>query len=296
MNTERSISMKRGIGSILMALAILLVGFTVEAHATTVKEYATIINLSGRQRMLTQKMSKEMLLIAKGVEADHNRAELKKTAALFDTTLKGLVDGNADMGLPATKDASTLRIMGKVQGLWMDYKAVVDGVVGGGAVPISKVADLNLPLLKTSNTAVRLYEKAAKKEVNMSAGVVINLAGKQRMLTQKMSKEVLLVSLGHNANENKLNLKKTATLFDKTLKGLQVGDTDLGLPATTDKAILDQLSVVEGLWGDMKPLTEVVYDIDSTSVSDDTVTSVAKVNLPLLKNMNKAVKMYEKAQ
>jgi hypothetical protein len=246
--------------------------------------------------MLTQKMSKEMLLIAKGVEADHNRAELKKTAALFGTTLKGLVDGNADMGLPATKDASTLRIMGKIQGLWMNYKAVVDSVLDGGPVPISDVADLNLPLLKTSNTAVRLYEKAAKKDVNMSAGVVINLAGKQRMLTQKMSKEVLLVALGHNADANKLNLKKTVTLFDKTLKGLQVGDTDLGLPATTDKAILAQLSVVEGLWGDMKPLTEVVYDIDSTSVSDKTVTSVAKVNLPLLKNMNKAVKMYEKAQ
>lgn len=288
--------MKRGFSSIIMAIAILCIGFVIEAHATSVKEYATIINLAGRQRMLTQKMSKEMLLIAKGVEAEHNRAELKKTAALFDSTLKGLVDGNKDMGLPATKDPGTLRIMGKVQGLWVNYKAVVNSVLAGGKVPIADVAELNLPLLKTSNTAVRLYEKAAKKEVNMSAGVVINLAGKQRMLTQKMSKEVLLVALGHNADENKLNLKKTATLFDKTLKGLQVGDTDLGLPATKDKAILAQLGVVEGLWGDMRPLAEKVYDIDSTSVSGETVASVAKVNLPLLKNMNKAVKMYEKAQ
>ena len=288
--------MKKRFGSVIMAIAILCLGFVLEAHATSVKEYATIINLAGRQRMLTQKMSKEMLLMAKGVETEHNRAELKKTAALFDNTLKGLVKGDKAMGLPPTTNASTLRIMEKVEGLWVNYKAVVDSVLAGGAVPIVKVADLNLPLLKTMNTAVRLYEKAAKKEVNMSAGVVINLAGKQRMLTQKMSKEILLVALGHQSAENKTNLKKTATLFDKTLKGLRDGDKDLGLPATANKGILNQLDVVKTLWGDMKPLAEKVYDIDSTSVSDETVKSMAKMNLPLLKNMNKAVKMYEKAQ
>ena len=73
-------------------------------------------------------------------------------------------------------------------------------------------------------------------------GKVINLAGKQRMLTQKMSKEALLVAKGIDAEENKANLQKTAALFGKTLTGLVKGDADLGLPKTEDAAILEQLN------------------------------------------------------
>ena len=36
-------------------------------------------------------------------------------------------------------------------------------------------------------------------------GVVINLSGKQRMLTQKMSKEVMLIALDENKSENLKN-------------------------------------------------------------------------------------------
>ncbi len=276
--------------------AMLCLGFVGESLATTVQEYAVIINLAGRQRMLTQKMSKEMLLVADGVDAENNRGELKKTMTLFDTTLKALIKGDKALGLPATTGKSELRQMGKVEGLWSEFKAVADGVVSGGSVPIEKVAELNLPLLKNMNTAVRLYEKAAKKEVSMASGAVINLAGKQRMLTQKMSKELLLVALGHNAEDNKMNLKKSASLFDRTLKGLKGGDADLGLPATDDATINAQLDKVSGLWSELKPLVDKVSDVDSGSVASADIEKMAKLNLPLLKEMNKAVKMYEKAQ
>ncbi len=51
----------------------------------------TVINLAGKQRMLTQKMSKEALFIAKGIDVEKNKESLKKTAELFDKTLKGLI-------------------------------------------------------------------------------------------------------------------------------------------------------------------------------------------------------------
>lgn len=79
-------------------------------------------------------------------------------------------------------------------------------------------------------------------------GKVINLAGKQRMLTQKMSKEALLVGKGIDASGNAENLKKTGNLFDKTLKGLISGDADLGLDTTEDAGIVEQLNKVSGMW------------------------------------------------
>jgi len=72
-------------------------------------------------------------------------------------------------------------------------------------------------------------------------GVVLNLSGKQRMLSQKMSKEVMLINLDYKKDINLENLKKTVSLFDKTLKGLRDGDESLGLPPTTSRRILRQI-------------------------------------------------------
>jgi len=108
---------------------------------------------------------------------------------------------------------------------------------------------------------------------------VINLAGKQRMLTQKMTKELLLVANGINVDENKANAKKTGELFESTLKDL------------TDKCkndeIKKQLGVVAKLWSEYKTI------IEKADVSDASLKKAEELNIPLLKNMNKAVKMYE---
>jgi len=71
--------------------------------AQTKQQSGIIINLAGKQRMLTQKMSKEALFIAKGISVDANKASLAKTVALFDKTLKGLVAGDASLNLPKTE-------------------------------------------------------------------------------------------------------------------------------------------------------------------------------------------------
>ena len=269
---------------------------TADLLAASASEYAVVINLAGRQRMLTQKMSKEMLLVAKGIDAEANRKSLAKTSQLFDSTLKGLRDGSAELGLPPTESAVTRKQLAKVEKLWAEFHAVVKQVIDGGDVDIAKVADLNLPLLKNMNTAVRLYEKEAKKVTGKSAGIVINLAGKQRMLTQKMSKEILLVALGHDAENNRSNVRNTASLFDRTLKGLKDGDADLELPKTENGAIRSQLDTVAALWQQFKPLVERAGAVGGASLSTGDLEKVASLNLPLLKEMNKAVKMYEQAE
>lgn len=59
---------------------VLFSGFCLQSHsyAITKNEMGIVINLSGKQRMLTQKMSKEMLLIAKGVDEVQNKEDLER--------------------------------------------------------------------------------------------------------------------------------------------------------------------------------------------------------------------------
>ncbi|MFQ5685512.1 MAG: methyl-accepting chemotaxis protein [Candidatus Scalindua sp.] len=126
-------------------------------------------------------------------------------------------------------------------------------------------------------------------------GVVINLAGKQRMLTQKMSKEAFAIASGENKELYQESIAKTSALFDKTLKGLIAGDKDLKLPPTTDKAILAQLKKVQSIWEDFKPHIDVIINKGSESSEFwKSVPYLGNNNLILLKEMNKAVGMYEK--
>jgi nitrate/nitrite-specific signal transduction histidine kinase len=250
-----------------------------------------VINLAGKQRMLTQKMSKEALLVAKGIDVNQNKANLQKTAALFDKTLKGLINGDADLGLPKTEDAAILAQLNKVSGLWAAFKPSIESAAAGDTNKevLGKIATGNLPLLVEMNKAVKMYEKAASSTLSAGMAKTINLAGKQRMLTQKMTKELLLIANGIVVDENKANLAKTVALFDKTLKGLLEGDADLGLPKTEDAAIRAQLGTVQKLWAEYQPI------VAKADTSDVALQKAAQLNLPLLKEMNKAVGMYAKS-
>lgn len=123
-------------------------------------------------------------------------------------------------------------------------------------------------------------------ETQETDGRVINLAGKQRMLSQKMTKEVLSVTQGLMDKKEAL---KTVELFDKTLNGLIEGDKSLNLPACQTDHILEQLIVVKSLWNPFKEATTKVLN----SADLQSLDYILQNNLRLLSEMNEAVKMFE---
>jgi len=251
------------------------------ATAQTKQQSGNVINLAGKQRMLTQKMSKEALFIAKGIDVEANTDNLKKTAALFDKTLKGLVAGDSSLNLPKTENAEILAQLQKVSDLWTPFKTNIDKVAGGSVdkATLEAIAKENLPLLKNMNMAVQMYAKASGSKLDPEMAKTINVAGRQRMLTQKMTKELLLIANGIDADANKESIKKTAELFDKTLNELIAG--------AKEADIKTQLGVVQKIWAEYSPI------ITGADTSDASLAKAEKLNMSLLKESNKAVKMYE---
>jgi len=241
--------------------------------AQTKQQSGVVINLAGKQRMLTQKMSKEALFIAKGISVDANKASLAKTVSLFDKTLTGLTSGDESLKLPATTNKDILAQLKVVSDLWTPFKASIEK---GDLEAINKG---NIPLLKNMNKAVQMYAGASGSTLDPEMAKTINLAGKQRMLTQKMTKELLLIANGIDAKANTENIKKTASLFDKTLNDLITGTKDAGIKT--------QLEVVKKLWADYSPI------VTKPDTSAEALAKAEKLNIPLLKEMNKGVKMYE---
>jgi methyl-accepting chemotaxis protein len=100
-------------------------------------------------------------------------------------------------------------------------------------------------------------------------GQAVNVAGRQRMLSQKMAKESLLLGqlAGQEAQTARQQLQATAALFQRSLEGLTSGDETAGLPPATDPALLAQLNKIQGLWAPFHQAVETLAQAEPASPS-----------------------------
>jgi PAS domain S-box-containing protein len=142
-------------------------------------------------------------------------------------------------------------------------------------------------LVAISLLAVFLY----MQEKQDHDSVVINLAGRQRMLSQKITKDILLFSQGVFPVEKVLN---TIDVFHQTLKALTYGGkapldlvqtTFTTLPAPETKTVVTQLKTVESIWSSFS-------EIAKRYLNEKKASSLAYLkdnNVLLLQEMNRAV-------
>jgi len=249
----------------------------------TKQQSATVINISGRERMLTQKMTKEALFVVKGINSDKNIQNLKETTELFENRLQSLINGDKNLTIPKTTDKEIMEQLTKTSALWTLLKLDINRVIEKKATKktLESIANHNILLLNSMDEAVKMYTiKTNFYKENPKLAEQINLAGRQRMLTQKMTKELLLVANDIDVNKNRKNTQETGTLFEVTLKEL--------IENTEDKKIVKQLYVVTEMWSKYRTIIQVV------NTSENSLNRLDKLNMPLLKEMDIAVKMYEK--
>ena len=124
-----------------------------------------------------------------------------------------------------------------------------------------------------------------------NGSVKINLAGRQRMLTQRMAKAVCFAAIGVMPEAHMDMMREAYDLFDKTLTGLREGDEEQGLLAENNPIILEELSFVEALWAQYGAAVRTAKSGPSGAVI--ALTGVAQLNLPTLRQMNKTVGEFE---
>ena len=128
-------------------------------------------------------------------------------------------------------------------------------------------------------------------------GAVINIAGRQRMLTQRMSKDALIIKYMEEHREKGMKeLKLARDLFDVSLKALiEGGETysDLGMTKKTpplppaEGPAAEQLKKVKQLW---EPFKDSINKIIATNGADkEAILYIINNNNTLLAEMNKAV-------
>jgi len=117
------------------------------------------INMAGRQRMLSQKIAKEAILVASQSE---NRATLTKTMQLFEQSHKSIVNGSSAQGMNPITSPVILKQMQQVNSLWLSYKEVINSYTESPTAAMSReIQSQSLTLLKEMNKAVSMMTQEA---------------------------------------------------------------------------------------------------------------------------------------
>lgn len=132
-------------------------------------------------------------------------------------------------------------------------------------------------------------------EKNKKDALVINIAGKQRMLTQKIAKNIFY--LYHN-NESQNELDAATVEFIYNLDSLKNGNKLIGIFNAPTDEIAKQISKIEILWhnfyANINKFKEIVVKRDLTNehLLETIVHSIYNTNNTLLNDVDILVSMY----
>lgn len=130
---------------------------------------------------------------------------------------------------------------------------------------------------------------------NIKDALVINIAGKQRMLTQEISKSIFYIQ--YSGVYNFKETDKATAEFIYGLSTLKNGDKEKGISAVSTGEISAQLQYVEKLWdsfyADIKEYKQLAdLKIKQEQRISEIIESIHINNSILLENVDKLVTMY----
>ena len=130
-----------------------------------------------------------------------------------------------------------------------------------------------------------------------SDGRVINLAGRQRMLSQRITKAALILSQGYSA-ETEEELRTSLGLFYRTQKGLVSGDQQLKLPGENSDAVIELFKRIQTSFDNINNNTNIILDSlhnydENLSMIVQSKNEIVKAQSSFLIGMDEIVFTYE---
>lgn len=186
----------------------------------------TAINKAGRQRMLSQRVVKAYAMVGLGIETQQGQAILRESLAVAEQQLAELKQ------FVASEEAR--RSLSTLESDWSKLKAVLANKPSRESA--SELNDASEAVLVDAHRLTLAYEAMA----GMPEYRLINIAGRQRMLSQRLAKFYLLRLWGVNSAAASMELNMARAEFSSGMHQLSAQQAD--------PAINDVLNRLDARW------------------------------------------------
>lgn len=233
--------------SIFIAFYFINIGFSQPVNFGKIT-YTKAINIAGRQRMLSQRVSKAYISQVAGYQEFSAKKELQSGIRIFEEQLMLLAKN--------TKDPRLLDALTNVSDYWSDYQKLLNTTPNKATAIL--LLNKNSYLLELCDRFVQLIEEqyqdiAHTKEKDYYLIRTVNYSGKQRMLSQRLCLYFLGAKMySKQRNDYKLVLRKTFNAFDSTI-------TQLMTSPFNDPEVRKCLSQILFYWEPLKTKERELY-------------------------------------
>ena len=142
--------------------------------AATRMDTASAVNLAGRERMLSQRIVKAYLMLGQGIAADDAQTILQGSIKQFESQLAAL---KTYQPTPTVRSA-----LANLEGAWKKCKPLL--AAAPSKADAVEFYDVNEALQQAAHSVTVAYEGVTLAPIDH----LIGIAGRQRMLSQRMAK------------------------------------------------------------------------------------------------------------
>ncbi len=236
---------------------------------------ASTINLAGAERMLTQRITKQIEAINSGEL--QNIQTVEKDIEQFDLVLNALLTGNDSLSIAKSPSINISVEVEKTMALWHPFKTELNSFLQSVRITdnaMNYITSNNVALFNQANDAVM------KMGENRVSSQTIAVAGRLRALSQRTAKASYAFNSGDA--EAKVELDRFSELYKNILEDLLTGSG-----AVTD---LESRAILQELYDNQKEYFENVDALlETCSEKNEALIYIRDNNIALLLQMNSTV-------
>lgn len=177
--TLRSIGLRKLDHQVFLSYALiflLALGSAVFLYLSVDSAAGRAIDVAGAQRMLSQRVAKEAMMAAEGLEP---RGTAEATVQRWERAHRALLEGSDELGINAVDDATTREQLQKVLALWEDYREALTTYMNdsGASGALETVHELSPAVLAEMNRAVGMMTDNFQRSVAFNQTLSFMMVG-----------------------------------------------------------------------------------------------------------------------
>lgn len=212
---------------LMMLIPVLVFSVPAPTAGGTELDYAAAINMAGRQRMLSQRITKSYLQVGLGANQELSRSQLQASIGQFESQLRAL-----DEFAPAGDVGTAIN---QVTALWEPFRE--KALLTPDRASAKQLARMDEALLQECEHVVQLLEEAS----GSNHGRLVNISGRQRMLSQRLAKFYMVIAAGIGTPAIREQMQLARGEFKSALNTLSAAEENTA-------GIRDKLDAVRQQW------------------------------------------------
>lgn len=272
-----------------VVVAFGLAGPSDAAGALTQEEItAHQVNIAGRQRMLSQRILAAACLTGRGADAQAQSQILADAVQDFATGLDTLENGRVADGLPPLAAPAARAKLEDQRRAWTEFAQFTGPAAAGDAGALAALSAAAPPLLASAVATVGALAGGDSAGAQADLARYVDLAGRQRLLSQRLVGAACLGSAGISVPETQAAIGKDLAEFEANLTALADGDPARGIEPAPSLDMRMALETIPEWW---QPVRGFAVSAQATPLDAASLSAMAEAYEPLLERLEEAVWM-----